>query len=110
MQSEGGQGLQRRVRESITIEKVPLAFQDLRHLLDPGLTDSRVCRLEDIALDPALWPSGGQGKATRITLEVPLQSQAAHLEGQVGECPQILHVLSPKFQKPDSPLCGPFLP
>lgn len=74
MQSEGGQGLQRRVRESITIEKVPLAFQDLRHLFDPGLTDSRVCSLEDIALDPTLWPSGGQGKATRITLEIPLQS------------------------------------
>lgn len=28
-----------------TIEKVPLAFQDLGHLLDPGLTDHRVCSL-----------------------------------------------------------------
>lgn len=76
--------------ESFTIEKVPLAFQDLSHLLDPGLTHCGVCRLQDIALDPTLRPSGGQCKAAGVTLEVPLQSQAAHLDWQVGESPQIL--------------------
>lgn len=32
----------KREGESFTIEKVPLAFQDLSHLLDPGLTNCRV--------------------------------------------------------------------
>lgn len=66
--------MSRREGKSFTIEKVPLAFQDLRHLLDPGLTHCGVCTLQDIALDPTLWPSGGQRKAARVTLEVPLQS------------------------------------
>lgn len=93
---------------SFTIEKVPLAFQDLSHLLDPGLTDCRVCSLQDIALDPTLWPSGGQGKAARVTLEVPLQSQAAHLDWQIGDSPQILQALSGscpilQIQEPDIP-------
>lgn len=76
-----------------TIEKVPLAFQDLGHLLDPGLTDRRVCSLQDVALDPTLWPSGGQCKPARVTLKVRLQSQAAHLDWQRGGNPQILQPL-----------------
>lgn len=79
--------------KSFTIEEVPLAFQDLSHLLDPGLTDCRVCSLKNIALDPTLWPSGGQSKAARVTLEVPLQSEAAHLDWQIGDS-------APKFFKP----------
>lgn len=99
----GGEGFRRskdqgrmlgREGESFTIEKVPLAFQDLSHLLDPGLTDRRVCSLQDIALDPTLWPSGGQCKAARVALEVPLQSQAAHLDWQIRGSPQILQALS----------------
>lgn len=76
-----------------TIEKVPLAFQDLGHLFDPGLTDRRVCSLQDVALDPTLWPSGGQCKPARVTLKVRLQSQAAHLDWQRGGSPQILQPL-----------------
>lgn len=91
----GAEGASRgREGRSFTVEKIPLAFQDLSHLLDPGLTDGRVCSLQDIALDPTLWPSGGQCKSARVTLEVPLQSQAAHLDWQIGVSPQILQALS----------------
>lgn len=62
-------------------------------MLDPGLTNCRVCSLQDIALDPTLWPSGGQSKAARVTLEVPLQSKAAHLDWQIGDS-------APKFFRP----------
>lgn len=40
--SKGFVSLLQRDDGSFTIEKVTLAFQDLGHLLDPGLTDCRV--------------------------------------------------------------------
>lgn len=43
--SKGRRNMWGREGESFTIEKVPLAFQDLSHLLDPGLTDRRICSL-----------------------------------------------------------------
>ena len=91
--SKGRERMGRSEGVGFTIEKVPLAFQDLGHLLDPGLTDRRVCSLQDVALDPTLWPSGGQCKPARVTLKVRLQSQAAHLDWQRGGSPQILQPL-----------------
>lgn len=99
--------MQGREGESFTIEEVPLTFQDLSHLLDPGLTDCRVCSLQDIALDPTLWPSGGQSKAARVTLEVPLQSKAAHLDWQIRDStpkffrPSLVPAPLQKIQEPD---------
>lgn len=40
--SKGFVSLLQRDDGSFTVEKVALAFQDLGHLLDPGLTDCRV--------------------------------------------------------------------
>lgn len=40
--SKGFVSLLQRDDGSFTVEKVTLAFQDLGHLLDPGLTDCRV--------------------------------------------------------------------